>query len=67
MTEEEKRGFTMGLIYGLGLLAVDFLDPGTAAMIWEESRIDNEEARYCTEYDVSKLREAVPDLPKGEE
>ena len=67
MTEEEKRGFTMGLIYALGMLAVDCGDASNAEWIWKESGIPNEEARYCTEYDVSKLREAVPELPKGEE
>lgn len=67
MTKEEKRGWAMGAIFVLGTLAYDYRQEDIAKQIWDETGIDLEEARFCAEFDVAKLRTVVPDLPKGEE
>jgi len=60
-----RSGFTQGIAYVLGLLADDWDQPTIAASIWEESGFRNSDTRIACEYDVRKLRKAVPGLRKG--
>lgn len=62
---QREIGFTQGLMYACGQLAREG-EIQLAIFLWEESNLSNDDVKYCDEYDVSALREGIPDLPQGE-
>ena len=65
MIEEREVGFIQGFVYALGILAADHDRPDIASEIWSAAGYSDMETAICAEYDVAKLRKAVPGLNKG--
>ena len=64
--EMSEIGFVQGVVYALGMLASDLDQPTMAKNIWDESGLNPNAVKDAAEYDVAKLRKAVPNLPNGE-
>ena len=60
-------GFLEGVVWALGILADDYGMLTIAEDIWKESGYRKSETCIACEYDVRKLRKAVPGLRKGVE
>ena len=66
--KQKDVGWIQAVVWAAGFMAADHKEESFAAEIFKESGISKEEAaKYACEYDLARLRRAIPDLPKGKD
>lgn len=66
--KEQEEDFAQGIIWAAGLVASDHGDQVIAKDIVFQSGISiDKAAEACCEYDLARVRKAMPDIPKGKE
>lgn len=68
LVASDREGFVRGIVWAAGFIASDHNNQTYAMDIFYQSGITQSEAvKFNCEYDLKRLRRAIPELPVGKE